>query len=76
MKDETMNTERQHCADHSGCTADIKNLKEETKDQWVVIREIEKRPPVWATSVISVLSFFLGCALTYAGLMTKFTNII
>jgi hypothetical protein len=62
MKEETMNAK---CDEHSGCLSDIGALKESDKEQWVAIRKIQERPPVWATAVISLLTFLLGCSLTW-----------
>ena len=47
----------------------ILGLEVDTNKQWLAIEEIKKRPPVWATAIISVLSFLLGCSLTYAALI-------
>lgn len=41
-------------------------LEKETEDQWTAINRLRDRLPVWATVVISLLTFLLGCALTYA----------
>jgi NO-binding membrane sensor protein with MHYT domain len=59
------------CEEHSGCTADIENLKESNKEIWEAIKKIQNRLPVWATAVISLLTFLFGCSITYAGLVVK-----
>lgn len=59
------------CDDHSGCMAEIANLKASDKDQWEAIKKIQNRPPVWATAVISLLTFLFGCSLTYASLLSQ-----
>ena len=59
------------CEEHSGCITEIANLKLSDKEQWEAIKKIQNRPPVWATAVISLLTFLLGCSLTYAGLIAK-----
>ena len=46
-------------------------LEKETEDQWAVINKLRDRLPVWATVVISLLTFLLGCALTYARMAAK-----
>jgi len=62
------------CNEHSGFLADIKNLQESDKELWEAVKKIQARPPVWATAVISLLTFLLGCSLTYAGLISKFAK--
>lgn len=49
----------------------VETLECSDENQWKAIKELQKRPPVWATAVISLLSFLLGCSLTYAGLITR-----
>lgn len=49
----------------------LNTLEKETEDQWTAINKLRDRLPVWATLVISLLTFLLGCALTYAGLAVK-----
>ena len=50
---------------------EIKNLKDSDVRQWDAIEKLQNRLPVWATLVISLLTFLLGCALTYASLIQK-----
>lgn len=59
------------CEDHSGCLKAIENLEKSDKKQWEVIERIQNRLPAWATLAISLLTFLLGCSLTYAALITK-----
>ncbi len=56
------------CNHHSGIISDIEQIKESDKKQWLAIEKLQARLPVWATTVISILSFLLGAALTYASL--------
>jgi len=44
----------------------IKTLKESDKMQWKAIEDLQKRLPVWATLVFSLLTFAIGCVTTYA----------
>lgn len=46
----------------------IINLEQSDKQQWTAINQLKNRPPVWATAVISLLTFLLGCSLTYAAI--------
>ena len=62
------------CNHHSGVVADINNLKESDKGQFVMIEKIKNRPPVWATAAISLLTFLLGCSVTYAGIISHLAN--
>lgn len=68
----------EQCPAHSGITEALQNLynkdnqlEETDKEQWEQIRRLQNRPPVWTTIVISVLTFALGSALTYASLATR-----
>lgn len=49
----------------------LDKLEEDTKEQWTAINKLRDRPPVWVTFVISLLTFLLGGALTFAGLMMR-----
>jgi len=46
--------------------SEIKTLKDSDERQWVSIEKLQNRLPIWATTVISLLTFFLGCTTTYA----------
>lgn len=48
------------CEKHSGLEARIENLEISGKKQWEAIEKLQNRLPVWATVVISVLTFLLG----------------
>jgi hypothetical protein len=54
------------CPEHSGISADIRTLKNSDEKQWEAIKNLQNRLPVWATIVLSILTFFLGAAFTYA----------
>lgn len=59
-------------------TEQIKQLKQDTTDQWMHINKLEdalrKLVPVWTTLVLMVMSGLLGAALTFAGMIIKFAN--
>lgn len=59
------------CKAHSGLEQKLKDLEGDTKEQWVAINQLRNRLPVWATIVISLLTFLLGATATYAGLAVK-----
>ena len=59
------------CKGHSGIEQKLKNLENDTKEQWTAINQLRNRLPVWATLVISLLTFLLGATATYAGLAVK-----
>lgn len=67
------------CGKHSGFENELKNLKEwqdnhtnvDHKYIWEALEEIRKRPPVWCTAVISLLTFLLGIAVTVASIALK-----
>ncbi len=49
----------------------IDHLEESDRDQWGAINALRNRLPIWATAVISLLSFLAGGSMTYATLATK-----
>lgn len=59
------------------CAAGVDNrrrllsLEKDNEEQWEVINQLRNRPPVWATAIISLLTFLLGCSLTYAALIVR-----
>jgi len=63
------------CKQHSGFEQRLKSREEDDEKQWEAIERLRNRLPVWATVVISVLTFLLGGALTFAGLASKIINI-
>jgi len=64
-----------NCTYHSGIVADIANLKKSDDEQWDAIKALQNRLPIWATLVISILTFSLGATLTYASLAIKMTEV-
>jgi len=63
------------CEAHSGITARIDNLDVSDEKQWAAIEKIQNRLPVWATIVISGLTFMCGCSMTYAALAVKVAGV-
>jgi len=59
------------CREHSRLATEIENLKENNKEQWTAINKLRNRLPTWATAAISLLTFLLGCSVTYAGLLIR-----
>ncbi len=59
------------CKEHSGFEARLEKVEDDTEKQWTVLDKLRNRLPVWATIVISLLTFFLGATVTYAGLAVK-----
>jgi len=59
------------CEDHSGCMQSLRQLEQSDRDLWEAVKKIQSRPPVWATAVISLLTFMLGCSLTYASILSN-----
>ena len=59
------------CDAHAAHCVEIQNLKDSDLRQWEVIDRLQNRLPAWATVVISVLTFFLGAAVTYAALAVR-----
>ncbi len=49
----------------------IETLKASDERQWQAIEKLQNRLPLWATMIISLLTFLLGCSFTYAGLIIR-----
>jgi hypothetical protein len=69
------NTNNNICRAHSGIEQNIKDLQEDSKEQWLAINQLRNRLPVWATVIISLLTFLLGATATYAGLAAKIAQL-
>ena len=59
------------CEEHSGVCEAIATLKKSDAEQWVVIRKIQNRPPVWTTLLLTVMGGGIGWAFTYASFAVK-----
>lgn len=59
------------CSAHSGIDERLSNVEDETKKQWKILDQLRNRLPVWATLVISLLTFLLGASVTYAAFAVK-----
>ena len=59
------------CKAHSGIDERILKVEAETEKQWKVLDQLRNRLPVWATIVISLLTFLLGASVTYAAFAVK-----
>jgi len=59
------------CKGHSGIDERLSMLEGETEKKWKVLDQLRNRLPVWATIVISLLTFLLGASVTYAALAVK-----
>lgn len=55
-----------HCSAGIDHRRRIIELEESDRNQWEAIEKLRNRLPVWATVIISLLTFLLGCSLTYA----------
>ena len=60
-----------YCLGHSGIDERISKVETETEKQWKVLDQLRNRLPVWATIVISLLTFLLGASVTYAAFAVK-----
>jgi NO-binding membrane sensor protein with MHYT domain len=54
------------CSLHSGTVARLDNLETSDEKQWDAIARLQNRLPVWATLLISMLTFALGVTISYA----------
>ena len=59
------------CKSHSGIDERLSKVEAETEKQWKVLDQLRNRLPVWATIVISLLTFLLGASITYATFAVK-----
>ncbi len=50
---------------------EIDTLKDSDIRQWAAIDKLRNRLPIWATTLISVLTFFIGCTTTYAVMLAR-----
>jgi len=66
------------CESHSGFDEAIENLKKSDEEQWGHINKIEevlpKLLPLWVTVVLMIMSGLTGSALTFAGMIIKFSG--
>ena len=66
------------CEEHSGLEKSIENLEKSDKDQWEEINGLKKAltrlVPVWTTIVLMAMSALTGSALTFAGMIIRFTG--
>lgn len=68
-----MPPEQTKCGIHDEAIA---NLKHDVASQWEAIDKLRNRLPVWATVVISILTFTLGFTLNYAVMASKMTAVV
>jgi len=68
------------CDAHSGLAKSIENLEKNDVDQWVHINKIEaalpRLVPVWVAIVLMMMSGLTGSALTFAGMIIKFSGAV
>ena len=50
---------------------EIESLKDSDVRQWALIEKIQNRPPLWATTIMSFMTFLLGCSLTYIVMLMR-----
>jgi len=69
---------KERCDAHSGFEKSIENLEKSDVDQWTHINKIEaalpRLVPVWVALVLMLMSGLTGSALTFAGMIIKFTG--
>lgn len=61
--------EENFCSQHSGMVQTLALLKESFLKIEKSVDAIRNRPPVWATALISFLTFLLGCSITYISMV-------
>jgi len=66
------------CEEHSGCLQAISNLQISGRDLWSHVNAIEaalpKLVPIWVTITLTIMGALTGSALTFAGMISKFTG--
>lgn len=68
MTDDEQNGSSPTCKHHSGIEARLDDHEERLNRMEDLAERIQKRPPVWATAVISVLTGLATAAVTVAAL--------
>jgi hypothetical protein len=66
----------EQCKQHSGFEARIEKVEESIKMQWEVIDKIRNRPPAYVSIIYAILTFLLGCSVSYATLAIKIAEVI
>lgn len=64
----------EECKKHSGFEQQLIELQKDKEEQWDAINALRNRLPTWATIVISLLTFLLGCSVTLAALATRLSH--
>ena len=59
------------CAAHSGLIALVHESKAQTVELWIAVKAIQNRPPVWATALMSFLTFVVGILVGIIGMGVK-----
>jgi len=71
---------KEKCDAHSGFEKSIENLEKSDTDQWNHINKIEaalpRLVPVWVAIVLMVMSGLTGSALTFAGMIIRFSGAV
>ena len=49
----------------------IRHLEQSDKEQWEAIQRLQNRLPLWATTLIGVLTFALGWVTNYAFMLAN-----
>ena len=66
--------ETELCKHHSGFEQQLIELQKDKDEQWDAINALRNRLPTWATIVISLLTFLLGCSVTLAALASRISH--
>ena len=64
----------EECKKHSGFEARLTEREKQDEDQWTAINNLRNRLPTWATLVISLLTFLLGCSVTLAAVANRLSH--
>jgi hypothetical protein len=68
----------EECKAHSGLSKSVENLEKSDNEQWEHITAIEKAlprlMPLWVTVILMASSAVTGSALTFAGMIIKFSG--
>ena len=63
------------CSQHSGFESRMETLEKSDVKQWEAIDKLMNRPPVYVSFVYGILTFLLGCAVTYASMAVKIAEL-
>jgi hypothetical protein len=66
-----MTAEDRLCAAHSGLVQSSRQHETQIGELWLAVKSVQNRPPVWATALMSFLTFVIGILVGVIGMGMK-----